>query len=154
MKNNHVSIVQAPNEVLQTKSIEVTDFKEAEKITQQLIAVTEKVDRLWKPWLGMAAPQIGYNKRIVLIKKSFTQYVLLINPKVVKKGWLLPMISGCYSLKGFYLIRSYFWFEIKYQDIDQNYHEITFTGGKAATFHQEIDHIDGILISDRGRRII
>ena len=124
------------------------------KIADKLITVTKKVDKPWKFWIGMAAPQIGYNKRIFILRKSYRNYTIMINPEVLKQKWLFPLICRCYSLKGFYLTMYHFWFRVKYLDLKGYYHTETLRGGRAAAFQQEFDHINGLLLSDKGKRLI
>ena len=148
-----VPIIKDPDKRLHEVSKEVDDFQLASRIAKELIEVTEKVDRPWKMWLGMAAPQIGYSRRILILKKSFKNYLVLVNPKILEQKWLLPVITRCYSLKGFYLSKYHFFFKLKYQDLKENYHEEIIRAGRAATLQQEIDHLDGILVSEKGIRL-
>lgn len=149
-------ILQSPDKRLYTASTKVIDFDEAKKIAQKLIDVTRNVDKPLNFWLGMAAPQVGYNKRVVILRKSYQNYIVMVNPEIVDKTWLLPSIERCYSLKdrGRYLLKRYFWLKIKYQDLEGRYHKDNVFGFRAYTMQQEIDHINGVLISDIGTRIL
>ena len=150
-----MDIIQDPDERLHTKSIKVTDFQDVKEIVDKLISVTKEVDRPWKFWLGMAAPQVGYNKRIFILRKSYRNYTVMVNPEVIEEKWLLPLLCKCYSLKGqLYLTRYHFWFKLKYQDMEDNYHTKILRGGRAACLQQELDHINGIMLSDKGKRVL
>ncbi len=152
--NNQTFIVREPDKRLHQVCVNVTSFKEAKEIAEKLIEVTRKVDGAFKPWLGMAAPQIGFNKRVIILKKTPGDYTIMINPEIIKQRYTLPIFSRCFSLNGIYIINSPYWIEIKYQDLNGKYHQDIIKGGKAATFIQEINHINGILISDIGIRIL
>lgn len=154
--NETNNILQSPDKRLYTLSSIVNDLDQARLITERLVSITERVDRLWKFWLGMAAPQIGYNKRIVILKKSYRNYQVMVNPEILGKKWVLPSLEQCYSLKnrGRYLLLRYFWLKVKYQDLKGKYHQEVIIGPRAYTMQQEIDHIDGILISDKGKKIL
>lgn len=155
MQTNHKTfIVQEPDKRLHQVCKSVTSFKEANEIAEKLIEVTGKVDGIYKPWLGMAAPQVGFDKRVIILKKSHGDYTIMINPEIVEKKYTLPIFSRCFSLNGVYIIKSPYWIKIKYQDLSGKYHQEIVKGGKAATFIQEINHINGILISDIGIRIL
>lgn len=150
-----MSIIQDPDKILHTKSTEVTDFNKAKEIVDKLVIVTREVDSPWKLWLGMAAPQVGYNKRVFILRKSYRNYTVMINPEVIKEKWLVPLLCRCYSLKGqLYLTKYHFWFRVKYQDLKGNYHTEVIKGGRAACLQQELDHINGIMLSDKGKRIL
>lgn len=150
------TILQEPSPILRKKSARVTNFSEAKKIASELIEVTKTVDGRFKPWLGMAAPQIGYSKRVVIIRKSYRNYQVMINPEIIKRKWKspIPLPSRCFSLPGFYLIRDCFWVKVRYQDLECKTHTETFKGGKASVLQQEINHLDGILLSDIGFKVI
>lgn len=147
------SIIQDPDQRLYKVCDEVNNFHEASKIVKELSEVIEKVDTPWKLWLGMAAPQIGYNKRILTLKKTFKNYIFMINPEILEQKWLLPVITRCYSLKGFYLSKYHFYFKVRYQDLEGKLHEEIIQGGKAAALQQEIDHLNGILVSEKGIKL-
>ena len=147
-------IIQEPNKILHKVSERETNLAEAKKITQELIEITKKIDRIWSFWLGMAAPQIGYNKRVIILKKSLFNYQIMINPKVLEQKWFFPIFSRCFSLQGIYFLRSHLWIKIRYQDLGGKYHAEVIKGGRAATLEQELNHINGILISDIGVKLI
>lgn len=150
-----MDMIQDPDKRLHALSTDVNDFDDAKTIVDKLIEVTKKVDRPWKLWLGMAAPQIGFSKRIFILKKSYRHYTVMVNPEVLEEKWLLPLICKCYSLKGkFYLTRYHFWFKVKYQDLEGKYHTEVIRAGRAACFQQEIDHINGIMLSEKGLRLL
>lgn len=143
-------IVQEPDTRLHTRSEEVTVFdEETAKIADELRAVIKKVDSPLKVFgLGMAAPQIGYNKRIIALKNSYDDYLIMVNPESIEEKWQLPSPSTCFSLKGMHFLQRPFWMKMKYQDLDGNPQEMTLIGLKAATMKQEIDHLNGILLTD------
>lgn len=149
-------ILKYPNPILRKKSVKVTDFPDAKKIAEELIEVTRKVDSPFSIWLGMAAPQIGHNKRVIVIRKSYKNYQVMVNPQIVKRKWNspFPLPSKCFSLKGLYLIKDHYWLKAKYYDLEGTIHTEVFKGGKASVLQQEINHLDGILLSDIGIRVM
>src|SRR3989344_2303754 len=112
-------ILQLPDAGLRTRSEEVTLFdSEVKKISDELHAVLQKVDRRGNIFgLGMAAPQIGFNKRIIAVKESYGNYKTMVNPEIIEKKWLLPWIEGCFSLEDKHFTNRYFWTKVKYQDV-------------------------------------
>lgn len=150
-----MNIIQEPDQRLNKISTRIADFDEAKKIVDKLTSVTKTVDKPWKLWLGMAAPQIGYNQRIIILRRSYGKYEVMVNPEVLKKKWLFLSTENCYSLKGKgrYLLKRYFWLKIKYQDLNGHSHQEVSIGPRAYTMQQELDHINGVLISDIGWKI-
>jgi len=142
-----------PNEVLKSsdsnltgKSAEITVFDEdVQQISKELHQILKKVDIYGSIFgLGLAAPQIGYKERIIAIKESYGDYKTMINPEIIERKWRFPWIEGCFSLEGIHLTQRYFWTKVRYQDLDGNYHEEL----AEKIIQQEIDHLDGILITD------
>ena len=145
----HPGILQEPDKRLRKISQEVNEIdKTVIEVTNQLIDILKKIDEPYKPWLGMTAPQIGHNLRIIAIKEGSHQYKVMVNPEFSKQKWILPTISGCYSLKSLYLFRSPYWVKINYLDLQGKKHTETFFGGRAILLRQEIDHLNGKLVCD------
>lgn len=149
-----VKILQEPDKKLHQSSEKVISLSEARKIAQELIEVTKNVDKPWSFWLGMAAPQLSYTKRVIILKESYGNYKVMINPEVIEQKWLFPIFSRCFSLKGVYFIKAHLWIKVRYQDLEGKYHTETIKGGRAATLEQELNHINGVLLSDIGIRLI
>lgn len=145
----HEGVLQEPDPRLRTMSEKISRIdNNVRSIAAKLVEVLKQLDKPYLPWQGLAAPQIGQNARIVVIKRKYGQYQIMINPQFLEERLTLPTISGCYSLKGLYLRISPFWVKISYTDMDNKNHTETFWGGKATLLKQEIDHLNGKLISD------
>src|SRR3989344_1184825 len=78
-------IIKEPNSLLHQKCEPVTNFDEARQIGDELLIVMKSVSKWWNRWLGFAANQIGYNKRIIGLRKGKDRYEILINPILVEK---------------------------------------------------------------------
>lgn len=148
-KHSTPGIVQAPDPVLRTKSKPVAKIDaSAKQVAKELLGILKRVDRRSSPWLGMAAPQLGYSTRIIAVKEHFHSYIVMINPKVQEQRFWLPAISACLSLKGLYLTKRPYWLKVAYRDLQGFEQTRAFYGGKATVLQQEIDHINGKLICD------
>lgn len=148
-KNTPAEIIQHPDKRLRQTCKEVTEFdKKIEKIAKDLISVLKKVDLSFMPWYGMAANQIGYDKRVIALKRAYHKYIIMVNPEILDRKWNFYSISGCFSLKGMYLLKRFFWQKVRYQDLHGKYHEEVFKGGYSSVLQQEIDHINGRLVCD------
>ena len=148
-KKATLEIIQYPDKTLRQICKKVTKFdEEARMIAENLTTVLKKVDLPFIPWYGMAANQIGFDKRIIAIKKSYHQYTVMINPEILEMKWNIYSLSACFSLKGMYLLKRYFWQKVRYQDLQGNYHEEIVKGGRSSVLQQEIDHINGRLVCD------
>lgn len=145
------SIIAEPSDILHTRSKEIEMFDEStKKLGNKLTGTIESLDHPFSfLGLGLAAPQIGENKRIISIRTDRHKYTIMINPVITQKKWLLPWTEKCFSLEGRHLLKRYMWVQVQYQDINGNKHETTLIGPTAAILQQEIDHLDGILINER-----
>lgn len=144
-------ILQEPDPCLHQWSSEVTRFD------NDLIGLVDDLERLLRSLdrpnrhsgLGMAAPQIGQNVRVAAIKRSFGQYDILVNPKITARFLKLLAPAKCYSLpRKVYWLWRYVWVRVAYQDVTGQHLTINLFGPRAIVFQQELDHLNGILISD------
>lgn len=147
-------IIKEPNNLLHKPCEPVDNFKEAERIANELLVVIKSVTRWWKLWLGFAANQIGYPKRIIILRKDQNEYEILVNPIIVKKRFPFPFIETCYSfdVKKYYLVKRYLWVKVKYQNLEGDWCKMILKGPSAV--YQEMDHIDRIMVSEIGWRIL
>ncbi|MFT8351427.1 peptide deformylase [Clostridium saccharoperbutylacetonicum] len=97
---------------------------------------------------GLAAPQIGILKRLVVIDMG-QGLIKLVNPKIISKEGSQEVIEGCLSNPNVFgkLLRPK---TVKVQAFNEKGEEITLTGtgDLAKCFCHEIDHLDGILFTD------
>ena len=149
-----MKILKEPNEILHRACEEVANFKEAQDIADELIEIIKRLDKPMRFGLGMAANQIGYSKRIITVREKHQKYLVMINPEIIGEKFPFLVPSKCYSLEGLYLVKSPLYLKIKYQDLTKKHHIKMFKYGNAVTLQQEIDHINGLTLADRGRRII
>ena len=99
--------------------------------------------------VGLAAPQVGILKRIIVIDIGEDQPMALINPEIVEADGEQVGDEGCLSLPG--LVG-----EVARPDhvivkaLDRNMQEITVEGTEllARCLCHEIDHLDGVLYKD------
>lgn len=105
--------------------------------------------------VGIAAPQVGILKSIILVQrvdKEGSPFEVYINPKIVKYSALKQNYKeGCLSIpkeRGDTQSRSYAVL-IEYVTIDNVIKTEMIEGFTAVIFQHEIDHLNGILFTDR-----
>lgn len=147
-------VIHEPNELLHQKSDPVEDFAEVKRIAGDLLITVKRWGkaRWWNPFLGIAAPQIGFMRRIIVMQRWWNHYTIMINPVIVKSRIPVPYIERCYSVDGMYLVKRYLWARVRYQDVSGVRHETVIIGPSA--IYQEIDHLNGILVSQIGVRVL
>lgn len=104
--------------------------------------------------VGLAAPQVGLLKRIVVIDVG-EELIELINPVIIEKSGEQREVEGCLSIPGEYgiTIRP-MKVTVEAQDRNGNYFQVKGEGLLARAFCHEIDHTDGILFKDRVVRML
>ncbi len=106
--------------------------------------------------IGLAAPQIGKNVRIFVIKPK-NKIDVIINPEVISiedenknKKTKKNIMEGCLSLPHFYgPIKRSSKIKIKFLDEKGEIKIKEFTGIEAQIIQHEIDHLNGVLFIDR-----
>lgn len=104
--------------------------------------------------VGLAAPQIGYKKRIIAVQEK-DKVAVYINPEIIKKSDALQdSQEGCLSVPGVYGIvdRAK---RVTFRAIDRHGRKVEFnaSGYQATIYQHEIDHLDGILFIDKVKQI-
>ncbi len=133
------------DEVLTKKCREVTVVDD--RICQLLDDMVETMNEA--NGVGLAAPQVGILKRIVVIDVG-DGAIELINPEITAMGGEQEVIEGCLSVPGRYgrVIRPE---KVSVQAMDRNgeYFEIMGEGLLAQALCHELDHLDGTLYVDK-----
>ena len=101
--------------------------------------------------LGLAAVQVGILKRIVLVGSEEDEEILeLVNPEIVETSGEQCVSEGCLSLpKRVGVTLRPQKVKIKAQDRNGEWHFYEGEELKARCFCHELDHLDGVLFSDR-----
>jgi len=102
---------------------------------------------------GLAAPQVGVLKRIIVVQADLeNQHILgLINPIILETSRKKKKnIEGCLSFPGIFLkIKRATKIEVEGLDIRGKKIKLEAKGLLARVFQHEIDHLDGILFFKR-----
>lgn len=157
-KKDIPSIVTTPNPHLRQKSEKVHQIDgETKRIIDEMIAssLAWEEEHEFELSAAMAAPQLGYNKRIIVVREDMSNkdnatFVPLINPVVIKtEGKIIEDYEGCLSVPSIYgkVGRPY---KARIKAVTENGEEVRLkaTGFLARTLLHEIDHLDGILFID------
>ena len=125
------------------------DPRTENKLMRQIIVDLKDTIRD-KNLVGLAANQIGYDKRVFVINFN-GELRSFINPIIAKAGGLELSREGCASIPDKEFIRP------RHNDIEVTYmtplgkiESRQLVGMAATVFQHEIDHLDGMLVSDIG----
>lgn len=157
-KKDIPSIVTTPDQRLRQKSEKVHQIDdETKRIIDEMIAssLAWEEEHEFELSAAMAAPQLGYNKRIIVVREDMSNkdnanFVPLINPVVIKtEGKIIEDYEGCLSVPSVYgkVGRPY---KARIKAVTENGEEVRLkaTGFLARTLLHEIDHLDGVLFID------
>lgn len=153
-----MKIITTPDERLREKSEKVRDIDDE---IREIISNMRELSLDWgkeHPYelsAAMAAPQMGVNKRIIIIRddmedKKNASFTALINPEVIRaEGKIKSDFEGCLSVPSIYgMVPRATKVRVKARLEDGTEVRIKATDELARTLLHEIDHLDGILFID------
>lgn len=138
-------IVTAEDPVLRKTS------RRVEKFDERLWTLLDDMNDTLKKaeGAGLAAVQVGILKRAVLVDVG-DGLLELINPEIIETRGEVEDTEGCLSVPGEWgLVKRPEYVKIKAQDRRGVWHRYEGTDLKARCFCHEIDHLDGIIYTDK-----
>ena len=155
---NPMKIITTPDKRLREPSEKV---RQIDDDTLKIIEDMRKLSLEWEakhPYelsAAMAAPQMGVNKRIIIIRddmedKKNAHFTAFINPEVTKtEGKTVTDYEGCLSVPHIYgMVPRPFKVRVRAKLEDGKEVRIKATGELARTLLHEIDHLNGVLFID------
>jgi peptide deformylase len=132
--------------------------RKVEKIDGEILQIIEDMkESLYSTTgIGLAAPQIGILKRIILIdlREEGQEPIILLNPAIVAKLGREESTEGCLSYPGYEgkVIRPR---KVTVHGLSVKGEKLEYfaEGLLAKAFCHEIDHLDGILYTDRAKKV-
>ena len=98
--------------------------------------------------VGLAAPQVGILRRVVLVDTG-EEILELVNPSLVETDGEQEGPEGCLSVPGKYgIVKRPNWAKVRAQDRDGNWYEAEGEELIARCFCHELDHLDGIVYTE------
>lgn len=152
-------IVTVPNDVLRRKARKVTEFdKELQKTIDDMTETMREA-----PGVGLAAPQVGLPERLVVVEyeeddekeDSPRKLYVVVNPEIISASEETEMgIEGCLSIPGLVgEVERSLEIVVRGQNRRGQLVKIKANGWLARIFQHEIDHLDGILYTDRATKV-
>lgn len=100
--------------------------------------------------VGLAAPQVGILRRVVLVINSEDEVLELINPTIIKAEGEQDGLEGCLSVPGKWgNVKRPMVVRVRAQDRNGNWFEVEDEELTARCFCHELDHLDGHLFVER-----
>lgn len=100
--------------------------------------------------LGLAAPQIGVSRRVIVVLNEDEEPLALVNPSIVKSEGLDESEEGCLSIPNLYaVVPRPLYVKVEGNDPKGKRIVVEAEGLLARALCHEIDHLDGILFIDK-----
>lgn len=150
---NLLDIITDPNPILRKVSVPV-DPKEINTPAFQALCDDMSLTMVERDGVGLAAPQIGRNIRLIVVT-DHGKPVCMINPTIIKPSWSKEWgEEGCLSVPNKYgQVRRHKRLHCRFVDRDGNERTIAASGLMARVIQHEIDHLDGVLFTDKAKDI-
>ncbi len=148
------------NEILRSVSVMIwaTEIKKYRSLAEDMVKHIKNPDN---GGVGLAAPQVGVNKRLIVVSLMKTyddetfRTIAMINPEILehseekctdKEGCLsVPWESG--------EVERWSWVKLAFLDLDGKKYAMKLDRLAARIVQHEIDHLDGILFTDKAENI-
>ncbi len=151
-------IITVPAPVLRRKAHKVTDFgSELQTLIDDMVETMRQA-----PGVGLAAPQVNVPLRVVVVEYGDEEdenvpqkLYTLVNPEIVRAGDELVLgTEGCLSIPGFVGdVERKEEITVKGQNRQGKPVRLKARGWLARIFQHEIDHLDGVLFTDRAVKV-
>lgn len=138
-------IVKKGDEVLNKKCHPVTKFDD--KLHTLLDDMGETLRQA--DGVGLAAPQVGILRQVVVVINEDDELIELINPEIIETSGEQFGLEGCLSVPGRYgFVKRPMVVKVRAQDRNGNTFEVEDQGLTARCFCHEIDHLGGHLFDE------
>lgn len=103
--------------------------------------------------VGLSAPQVGVKIRLIVFDTTFIEdngkIGIFFNPEILHGEGHVDSIEGCLSLPGRRItVERYRKVKIKYTNTEDKVNIVELEGLAAIVAQHEIDHLDGVILSD------
>jgi peptide deformylase len=140
---------------LKQKSAEAVDFSsESQKVFARYLAVSLIETMKQHRGIGLAANQVGLPYRVFVMGSEGVGFAFF-NPEILEVTGEDKFKEGCLTFPGLFLpVTRPATVKIRYQDMNGETKEESFTGLSARIVLHEYDHLEGHVFTDRVSRVI
>jgi peptide deformylase len=152
-------IIALPNPVLRRRARPVTEFGPAlQSLVDDMIETMRQA-----PGVGLAAPQVGVSERVIVVEyavddeqeDSPKKLYVVVNPEIKETSTETEMgVEGCLSIPGLQgEVERALAVTVKGRTRRSQPLKIKATGWLARIFQHEVDHLEGIVFTDRAVKV-
>lgn len=144
-------IIDGSNRILRDKALPVREINSA-----IMTLLDDMLETMYEAQgVGLAAPQVGISKQLIVADPGDGNVLQLINPCLIEAEGIEFDVEGCLSLPGIFgeLNRAA---KVTVTALEKNGREIRIEaeGLLARILQHEIDHLHGTLFIDRAERLV
>lgn len=154
IEGTDLRILKYPHPLLRAENSEFAkeELPEARRIAKDMLKVMYA-----SRGIGLAAPQVGINRRLLVFNttadpRKWTHEIILVNPKIIASSKSTDVeTEACLSFPDMSgPVRRPEWVKVEAQRASNGKtFRIKYEGWKARVFQHEYDHLDGVLYLDR-----
>jgi peptide deformylase len=140
------------------RQIRLSDDPILRKVSREITEINDRIKTLLEDMVdtmyeadgvGLAAPQVGVLRRVIVIDVG-EGILKLINPEIIEQNGEVIDAEGCLSVPNRSgTVKRPEWVKVKYLNEEGEAKEIEGTGLLARALCHEIDHLNGILFTDK-----
>ena len=126
--------------------------QEIQELTDELVDLLDDMyeTMLAHDGVGIAAPQIGKNLQMAVVEVDENDRFDLINPQIIDRKGKSVFVEGCLSIPHvFGTVERAEEITVRYYDREGDEMEVTAYGYLARAIQHEIDHLNGVLFTDK-----
>ncbi|MFA6771714.1 MAG: peptide deformylase [Dehalococcoidales bacterium] len=140
-----LKVLTVPDPILRNRSVRVPEVdRSITRLIKNMIGAMQV-----EGGVGLAAPQIGKNIRLIVLQMPDEEPFGLVNPEITKREGEREILEACLSIPGYEgLVRRAVTVTAKAMDEKGKHVRIKASGLLAQALEHEIDHLDGILYPD------
>jgi peptide deformylase len=141
-----INSVKTLCDTLHTKSVKVDNSNEIQVIIRLLESVLQGTTHV-----SISAPEVGIGKQVAIVRKhNFS--IDLVNPKIIKQSnYIVSHQETCVSLPE--QKQNCLRYDKLVIENGMNCEQITITGENACMVQHEIDHLNGVLMTQRSIKL-
>lgn len=142
---------------IQGDSVLTKVCRPVEKMTPRIKTLIEDMlDTMYDAdGVGLAAPQVGVLRRVVVVDTGEDGILELINPEIIDQSGSQTGLEGCLSVPGKYgIVTRPNVVTVRAQDRDGNWFEVEGEALIARCFCHELAHLDGQLYTEVAERML
>ena len=155
-----LKIITVPDPVLKRKAHKVTDFgKDFQALVKDMVETMREA-----PGVGLAAPQVGVSSRLIVVECAENEeededapkkMYVVINPEIDEASEDMELgVEGCLSVPRMMgEVNRHLKITVKGLNRQGKPIKLKLQGWLARIFQHEIDHLEGILYTDRATKL-